>query len=64
MEGGSGWNRCIMRGKKFKILQLYVISHDASRWKSHAKTNGDVCSHHSVRLVPEKFAPVRIGIRP
>ena len=28
MEGRGGWNRRIMRGKKFKILQFYVMSYD------------------------------------
>lgn len=43
---------------KVKILQLYVMSYDASwwkRWKIHAITNGDVsfCCRPSVRSVPE-----------
>ena len=45
-------------GKKKKILQLYVMSYDASwrkRWKSHAITNEDVsfCCGPSVRSVLE-----------
>ena len=41
--------------KQLKILQLYVMSYDASWWKSHVITNGDVsfCCRPSVRSVPE-----------
>ena len=41
-------------GEKKVKLQLYVMSYDMSRWKSHAITNGDVsfCCP-SVRTVPE-----------
>ena len=45
--------------KKLKILQLYVMGYDASRWKrgeSHVITNGNVlfCCRPSARWVPEK----------
>ena len=44
--------------KKFKILQLYEMRYDASRWrrwKGHAITNGDVsfCCRPSVWSVPD-----------
>ena len=56
-KGGGRRNRRIRRGKKsYKFLQLYVMSYDASRGKSHAITNGDVsfCCRPLVRSVREK----------